>query len=160
MQTKNLNIYQFIKLSLVAIFMLCINWSCDKEKGSSIYKVWYLLEVPDKFDVKIAYYSDKYAATGNLETIHYTDTNYSPFTATLSETSSKTQCWVGNHVQKDRNTPYYIDVEFNDSTKFDYTNGKKYVLMVFANDTSLIDSIQFTPTYNKLHLTGNIPDKF
>jgi hypothetical protein len=160
MQKQNRNIYKLIKLSLAGIFILCINWSCDKEKGSSIYKVWYLLEVPNKFDINIAYYSDKYAATGNLETIHYTDTTYSPFTATLSETSSKIKCWVGNHVQKDRNTPYYIDVEFNDSTKFDYTNGKKYVLMVFANDTSLIDSIQFTPTYNKLHLTGNIPEKF
>lgn len=145
---------------VVAFIVLLFSFSCEKNKGSDIYKVWYLLEVPSKFDVKIAYYSDKYSATGVLDTIHYTDTTYSPFTATLSENSNKIKCWVGNHVQKDRNTPYYIDVQFSDSTKFDYSNGKKYVLMVFANDTSLIDSIQFTPTYKKLHLTGNIPEKF
>ena len=38
MQKQKTNIYKLIKLSLAGIFILCINWSCEKDKGSDIYK--------------------------------------------------------------------------------------------------------------------------
>ena len=134
--------------------------SCEKNEGASIYKVWYLLELPAEFDADITYYSDKYAATQKLETIHITDTTYSPFQATLSQNSGKINVWFASHLQKDRSLPYSIEAQFNDSTKFDYTGNKKYVMMVFVNDTTLIDSVQFTPTFNKIKLTGDIPLEF
>ena len=148
------------KFLALAFLLFTFSYSCEKNEGSSIYKVWYLLEVPAKFDANITYFSDKYAATKNLETIHITDTTYAPFLATLSENSSKIRVWVTSHIQKNRDLPYYIEAQFNDSTKFDYSASKKYVLMVFVNDTTMIDSVQFTPTFNKLKLTGNIPLKF
>ncbi|MFM7021936.1 MAG: hypothetical protein ACKOXB_03085 [Flavobacteriales bacterium] len=144
-------------LLIVAFLVLIFSISCEKNEGSSIYKVWYLLEVPNQFDANITYYSDKYAATGQLETIHITDTTYNPFNASLSENSGKIKVWYATHLQKDRSLPYYIEAQFNDSTKFDYTGNKKYVMMVFVNDTTLVDSIQFTPTFNKIKLTGDIP---
>ncbi len=154
------SIFNIFKVSTFVFLLFTLSSSCEKNEGSFIYKVWYLLEVPAKFDANITYYSDKYAATGKLETIHITDTTYSPFQATLSENSGKINVWVASHLQSDRKLPYYIEAQFNDSTKFVTAGNKKYVLMVFANDTSLIDSVQFTPTFNKLTLTGNIPLEF
>ncbi|MCX6180916.1 MAG: hypothetical protein NT150_03165 [Bacteroidetes bacterium] len=148
---------QGFKFLFFAVLLFAFFNSCEKNEGSSIYKVWYLLELPKKFDANITYYSDKYAATGKLETIHITDTTYSPFQATLSENAGKINVWFASHLQKDRSLPYSIEAQFNDSTKFDFTGNKKYVMMVFANDTTLIDSVQFKPTFNKIKLEGKIP---
>jgi len=134
--------------------------SCEKDQGSNIYKVWYLLEVPAKFDATITYNSDQYAATGSTQSIHITDSTYAPYQATLSENSGKIKVWFATHLQKDRKLPYLIEAQFSDSTKFDFSNNKKYVMMVFVNDTTLIDSVQFTPTFNKIKLSGDIPLQF
>ncbi len=152
-----------IKKIILLCFGLCLlsfTISCEKNTGTDIYKVWYLLEVPAKFDVKINYNSDKYAAMGTMDTIHYTDTTYSPYTASLSENSSKIKVWVGNHAQRNHSLPYFIEAQFSSYTQFDNTAGKKYVMMVFANDTTLLDSIQFTPTFGKVKLSGDIPKNF
>lgn len=158
--TKQNQTYGTFKLLTFAFLLFIFSSSCEKNEGSSIYKVWYLLEVPSKFDVNITYYSDKYAATKNLESIHITDTTYAPYQATLSENSSKIKVWFASHLQKDRSLPYFIEAQFNDSTQFDYTGNKKYVMMVFVNDTTLIDSVQFKPTFGKLTLSGDIPLNF
>lgn len=158
--TRKSIIHRGFKLAAFCFLFFAFSYSCEKNAGPAIYKVWYLLELPTTFDANITYYSDKYVATKNLETLHINDTNYTPLQATFSETSNKLNVWVANHLQSDRSLPYYIEAQFNSATKFDYTNGKKYVMMVFVNDTTMIDSIQFLPTYNKLKLTGNIPTSF
>ena len=151
-----------IRLCAASMMLLLLSLlsSFEKDQGSNIYKVWYLLEVPAKFDATITYNSDQYAATGSTQSIHITDSTYAPYQATLSENSGKIKVWFATHLQKDRKLPYLIEAQFSDSTKFDFSNNKKYVMMVFVNDTTLIDSVQFTPTFNKIKLSGDIPLQF
>lgn len=128
--------------------VLFITSSCQKEEsGTVISKVWYAVELGDKYDLEIVYYSDKYFDTGQLDTINITDSTY----------ASTKGFWKAERFQTDREGGYYFWMKVNSSlVEMDSLN-----IFIFANDSSMLDStMYFNKENSMIELQGEIPKIF
>jgi hypothetical protein len=132
---------------LLCLLSLILFLGCAKDEGTPIWRVWYAVELTPNYDIDIQYYSDKYHATGILETINVHDSSY---------VQQLDGFWVGQHFQNDKETGYFIDLNIKGINSY---NGKLGVY-VYANDTSLIDSAFFPFGTTNITLQGDIPKLF
>lgn len=132
---------------LVAFLLLFTAFGCSEDEGTPIWRIWYAVQVIPNFDLDIEYYSDKYHDTGVLETFNVHDSSY------VQELDG---FWVGQHLQNDRETGYYININVKGINAY---NGNLNVL-VYANDTNLIDSTSFPFGTSSVTLQGAIPKNF
>tara|TARA_B100000795_G_scaffold105368_2_gene77745 strand:- start:2552 stop:2968 length:417 start_codon:yes stop_codon:yes gene_type:complete len=131
----------FLSLILILFF------GCAEDTGTPIWRVWYAVEVTPNYDLDIRYFSDKYHDTKILETINIQDSSY---------VQQLDGFWVGQHFQSDKETGYFIDVDIKGINQY---NGRLSVF-VYANDTSLLDSISYPFGTTNITLQGNIPKTF
>tara|TARA_X000000368_G_C22866954_1_gene639108 strand:- start:257 stop:667 length:411 start_codon:yes stop_codon:yes gene_type:complete len=135
-----------MKKALFYLFFVFI-LSCTEDKGTPIWRVWYAVELTPNYDVDISYFSDKYHATGVLESINIHDSSY---------VQQLDGFWIGQHFQDSKETGYYIDINIKALNSY---NGKLGVY-VYANDTSLLDSAFFPFGTTNITLQGEIPKLF
>ena len=128
---------------LSLIFLL----ACAKDEGTPIWRVWYAVEVTPNYDIDVSYFSDKYHANGILETINVHDSSY---------VQQLDGFWVGQHLQDNKESGYYINVKINALNLYDGKLG----VYVYVNDTSLIDSAFFPVGITDITLQGDIPKLF
>lgn len=137
-----------IKNILFIAFVVLTVISCKKQDtGTVISKVWYAVELSDKYDLEIVYYSDKYFDTGILDTIKITDSTY----------TSTTGFWKAERFQTDREGGYYFWMKVNSvPVEMDSLN-----IFIFANDSSMLDSTMYFNKQNSvIELQGEIPKIF
>jgi hypothetical protein len=131
----------FLSLILILFF------GCTEDIGTPIWRVWYAVEVTPNHDLDIRYFSDKYHDTKILETINIKDSSY---------VQQLDGFWVGQHFQSDKEIGYFIDIDIKGINQY---NGRLSVF-VYANDTSLLDSISYPFGTTNITLQGNIPKTF
>ena len=120
---------------------------CTKNDGTVIWRVWYAVQLPPNHDLKVTYNSDKYFDSGVRDTVFIHDSSY------VQELDG---FWIGQHLQKDKVDGYYINVQIDSLTPYDGHLG----VFVYANDTSLIDSVLYPYGTKEITLQGDIPLNF
>ena len=128
---------------LLAITLL----GCEKNEGTDLWRIWYAVQLPPNYDLKITYNSDKYFDAGSRETIYVHDSSYVQYLDGF---------WIGQHLQDHKDDQYYINVQIDSLTPYEGHLG----VFVYANDTSLLDSILYPYGKNEITLQGDIPLNF
>ena len=121
--------------------------SCNKNEGANLWRVWYAVQVPPNYDLKITYNSDKYFDSGIRDTVYVHDSSY---------VQQLDGFWIGQRLQEDKENGYYINIQIDSLTPYEGNLG----VFVYANDTNLIDSILFPYGRKEITLKGNIPVNF
>lgn len=129
------------------LFLSILLFGCAEDEGTPIWRIWYAVQVTPNYDLDIQYFSDKYHDTGKLEKQSVHDSSYVQQLAGY---------WVGQHLQSDRESGYYINVDIKGLNEF---QGKLGVF-VYVNDTNLIDSVFYSFGETKVVLQGDIPKVF
>ena len=128
---------------LLAITLL----GCEKNEGTDLWRIWYAVQLPPNYDLKITYNSDKYFDAGSRDTIYVHDSSYVQYLDGF---------WIGQHLQDHKDDQYYINVQIDSLTPYEGHLG----VFVYANDTSLLDSILYPYGKNEITLQGDIPLNF
>lgn len=131
------------------LFLLCLVsiLGCQEDEGTPIWRIWYAVQVTPNYDMDIQYFSDQYHDTGVLNTIHVHDSSYN---------QQLDGYWVGQHLQNDKSTGYYINVDMKAMNSFSGQLG----VFIYANDTNLIDSTFYSFGTTNITLQGDIPKTF
>ena len=124
--------------------MVC---SCNKNEGTVLWRVWYAVQLPPNYDLKITYNSDKYFDSGTRDTVFIHDTSYVQYLDGF---------WIGQHLQDHKDDGYYINVKIDSLTPYEGFLG----VYVYANDTSLLDSAFYPYGTTEINLRGDIPINF
>lgn len=135
-----------MKKLLVLLTALTI-LGCTKNDGTVLWRVWYAVQLPPNHDLKITYNSDKYFDSGVRDTVFIHDSSY------VQELDG---FWIGQHLQDKKDDGYYINVQIDSLTPYDGHLG----VFVYANDTSLIDSVLYPYGTKEITLQGDIPLNF
>lgn len=135
----------FVMMKKLLIFLMFFTvLSCKKDEGTIIWRVWYAVQLPPDHDLKITYNSDKYFDSGIRDTVYVHDSSYVQYLDGF---------WIGQHLQDDKEDGYYINVQIDSLTPYDGRLG----VFVYANDTSLIDSVLYPYGTKEITLKGEIP---
>tara|TARA_Y100000589_G_scaffold227245_1_gene214725 strand:+ start:374 stop:781 length:408 start_codon:yes stop_codon:yes gene_type:complete len=135
-----------MKKTLFLLFLITM-FGCEENEGSDIWRVWYAVQLPPIYDLKITYNSDKYFDSNQRDTIFVHDTSYVQFLDGF---------WVGQHLQDHKDDGYYINVKIDSLIPYEGHLG----VFVYVNDTSLIDSVLYTYGTKEITLQGDIPLNF
>ena len=122
-------------------------FGCEKNEGTTLWRVWYAVQLPPNYDLKVTYNSDKYFDADERDTVYVHDSSYVQYLDGF---------WIGQQLQDHKNDGYYINVQIDSLTPYEGKLG----VFVYANDTSLLDSILYPYGTNNLTLEGEIPANF
>ena len=132
---------------LLILLVVITLWGCTKNEGTVLWRVWYAVQLPPNHDLKITYNSDKYFDSGVHDTVYVHDSSY---------VQQLDGFWIGQHLQSNKDDGYYINVQIDSLTPYDGHLG----VFVYANDTSLIDSVLYPYGTKEITLQGDIPLNF
>ncbi|MBI35592.1 MAG: hypothetical protein CMP67_09570 [Flavobacteriales bacterium] len=135
-----------MKKLFILLFIFTL-YSCEKNEGTIIWRVWYAVQLPPDYDLKVTYNSDKYFDSGVRDTVYIHDSSYVQYVDGF---------WIGQHLQDHKDAGYYINVQIDSLTPYDGYLG----VYVYANDTSLLDSVLYPYGTNEVILQGEIPQNF
>ena len=132
---------------LLFLFLAFIVYGCAENEGTVLWRVWYAVQLPPDYDLKVTYNSDKYFDSGYRDTVFVHDTSYVQYLEGF---------WIGQHLQSNKNDGYYINVQIDSLTPYEGYLG----VYVYANDTSLLDSVLYPYGTDEIILQGDIPLNF
>ncbi len=132
---------------LIGFLFIIALLGCQKDDGRIIWRVWYAVQLPPDHDLKITYNSDKFFDSGVYDTIVVHDSDY---------VQQLDGFWIGQRLQDDKENGYFINVQIDSLTPYDGRLG----VFVYANDTSLLDSVYYPYGTESISLEGDIPENF
>lgn len=135
-----------MKKLLFLVFTLIV-LGCTNNNGTVLWRVWYAVQVPPNYDLKITYNSDKFFDSGVHDTIYVHDSSY---------VQQLDGFWIGQRLQENKEHGYYINIKIDSLTPYDGHLG----VFVYANDTSLLDSVLYPYGRKEITLQGDIPINF
>jgi hypothetical protein len=122
-------------------------FGCEKNEGTTLWRLWYAVQLPPNYDLKVTYNSDKYFDSDERDTVYIHDSSYVQYLDGF---------WIGQHLQDQKNDGYYVNVQIDSLTPYDGRLG----VFVYANDTSLLDSVFYPYGTSQITLEGEIPENF
>ncbi len=129
------------------ILLIIIVFGCEKNEGTNLWRLWYAVQLPPNYDLKVTYNSDKYFDSDERDTVYVNDSSYVQYLDGF---------WIGQHLQDHKNDGYYVNVQIDSLTPYDGKLG----VFVYANDTSLLDSVFYPYGTSQITLEGAIPENF
>ena len=129
------------------ILLIIIVFGCEKNEGTTLWRLWYAVQLPPNYDLKVTYNSDKYFDSDERDTVYVHDSSYVQYLDGF---------WIGQHLQDHKNDGYYVNVQIDSLTPYDGRLG----VFVYANDTSLLDSVFYPYGTSQITLEGEIPENF
>lgn len=138
-----MKVFKYVFMAFVFLFSSCN----DDEEGTPLSSLKYRLYLPESYDINIQYYSDQYFASKELKSFNLNSVSYTP---------PNEGYWEGKHLQNDKETGYYINVNFNQLASF----SGDLKLYIYANDSIVIDSVSYNASSSAILLEGQIPVTF